>query len=183
MGIQIQLEKLRSLPPLISQKRIFWVAICELMWNLKFTQKILLSDYVFTIKFILSKKRWDIMPNRDITNIRWNYKITFIYVEIFEFLYLKYSNTKNGNIKLFFELVDSTTYARSTSILAVKIWSWKFLYLWKTIRLSFKIIANTYDQNSEIKKMVQSIFNPRLIYKRNKISDVLAWKIVYPSNF
>ena len=82
MGIQIQLEKLRSLPPLISQKRIFWVAICELMWNLKFTQKILLSDYVFTIKFILSKKRWDIMPNRDITNIRWNYKITFIYVEI-----------------------------------------------------------------------------------------------------
>ena len=82
MGIQIQLEKLRSLPPLISQKRIFWVAICELMWNLKFTQKILLSDYVFTIKFILSKKRWDIMPNRDISNIRWNYKITFIYVEI-----------------------------------------------------------------------------------------------------
>jgi len=82
LGIQIQLEKLRSLPPLISQKRIFWVAICKLMWNLKFTQKILLSDYVFTIKFILSKKRWDIMPNRDITNIRWNYKITFIYVEI-----------------------------------------------------------------------------------------------------
>ena len=39
-------------------------------------------DDVITIESILSKKRWDIMPNMDIINIHKNYKITFIYVQI-----------------------------------------------------------------------------------------------------
>ena len=139
MGIQIQLEKLRSLPPLISQKRIFWVAICELMWNLKFTQKILLSDYVFTIKFILSKKRWDIMPNRDITNIRWNYKITFIYVEI---LFKKF-------LMLYITFLLKNTKLPKSQFCPKKEWLLcqtknNYTYIWYFVEKKYFVIYNTF---------------------------------------
>jgi len=139
LGIQIQLEKLRSLPPLISQKRIFWVAICKLMWNLKFTQKILLSDYVFTIKFILSKKRWDIMPNRDITNIRWNYKITFIYVEI---LFKKF-------LMLYITFLLKNTKLPKSQFCPKKEWLLcqtknNYTYIWYFVEKKYFVIYNTF---------------------------------------